>query len=57
MDLPYNPDLDHTLGSIHGGVHTTMLDTAGWFTAAAAHRLGRQPDLSCLEAPDVVHCK
>jgi uncharacterized protein (TIGR00369 family) len=41
IDLPYNPDLDHALGGIHGGVYATLLDTAGWFTAAAAH------DLSC----------
>jgi len=37
VDLPYNPGLDHALGGIHGGVYGTMLDTAGWFTAAAAH--------------------
>jgi uncharacterized protein (TIGR00369 family) len=37
VDLPYNPDLDHGLGGIHGGVYATLLDTAGWFTAAAAH--------------------
>lgn len=41
VDLPYNPDLDHALGGVHGGVYATLLDTAGWFTAAAAH------DLSC----------
>jgi uncharacterized protein (TIGR00369 family) len=41
IDLPYNPNLDHALGGIHGGVYATMLDTAGWFTAAAAH------DVSC----------
>ncbi|MEJ2733115.1 MAG: PaaI family thioesterase [Anaerolineae bacterium] len=41
IDLPYNPDLDHALGGVHGGVYATLLDTAGWFTAAAAH------DLSC----------
>jgi uncharacterized protein (TIGR00369 family) len=41
VDLPYNPDLDHALGGIHGGVYATLLDTAGWFTAAAAH------DISC----------
>lgn len=35
VDLPYNPNLDHALGGIHGGVYATMLDTAGWFTAAA----------------------
>jgi uncharacterized protein (TIGR00369 family) len=37
IDLPYNPGLDHALGGIHGGVYATMLDSAGWFTAAAAH--------------------
>ncbi len=37
VDLPYNPNLDHALGGVHGGVYATMLDTAGWFTAAAAH--------------------
>lgn len=37
VDLPYNPSLDHALDGIHGGVYATMLDTAGWFTAAAAH--------------------
>jgi len=37
FDLPYNPDLDHALHGIHGGVYATMLDNAGWFTAAAAH--------------------
>jgi uncharacterized protein (TIGR00369 family) len=41
IDLPYNPKLDHALGGVHGGVYATMLDTAGWFTAAAAH------DVSC----------
>ena len=37
VDLPYNANLDHALDGIHGGVYATMLDTAGWFTAAAAH--------------------
>ena len=41
IDLPYNPDLDHALGGVHGGVYATLLDTASWFTAAAAH------DISC----------
>ena len=35
VDLPYNPNLDHALGGVHGGVYATMLDCAGWFTAAA----------------------
>jgi uncharacterized protein (TIGR00369 family) len=41
IDLPYNPNLDHAFGGIHGGVYATMLDNAGWFTAAAAQ------DVSC----------
>lgn len=36
VDLPYNPNLDHALGAVHGGVYATMLDIAGWFTAAGA---------------------
>jgi uncharacterized protein (TIGR00369 family) len=35
VELPYNPNLDHALGGVHGGVYATMLDTAGWFTVAA----------------------
>ncbi|MBL6975785.1 MAG: PaaI family thioesterase [Deltaproteobacteria bacterium] len=34
FDLPYNPDFDHAMGGIHGGVMATLLDNAGWFTAA-----------------------
>jgi uncharacterized protein (TIGR00369 family) len=37
VDMPYNPALDHGLGGIHGGVYMTLIDTAAWFTAAAAH--------------------
>lgn len=37
VDLPYNPSLDHGAGGIHGGVYATLLDSAGWFTSAAAH--------------------
>jgi uncharacterized protein (TIGR00369 family) len=37
VDLPHNPGLDHALGGVHGGVYAALLDTAGWFTAAAAH--------------------
>jgi uncharacterized protein (TIGR00369 family) len=36
VELPHNPNLDHALGGVHGGVYATMLDTAGWFTVAAA---------------------
>lgn len=41
VDLPYNPNLDHALDGVHGGVYATLLDSAGWFTAAAAHDTGR----------------
>jgi uncharacterized protein (TIGR00369 family) len=34
FDLPYNPGLDHALKGVHGGVIATLLDNAGWFTAA-----------------------
>lgn len=34
--LPYNPAFDQGIGLIHGGVYATLLDTAGWFTSAAA---------------------
>jgi len=37
VTLPYNPNLDHPLGGVHGGVYATLLDCAGWFTAAASH--------------------
>jgi uncharacterized protein (TIGR00369 family) len=37
VELPYNPGLDHFLGGVHGGVYATLLDIAGWFTAAANH--------------------
>ena len=36
IDLPHNPNLDHPLGGVHGGIYATLLDTATWFTAAAA---------------------
>ena len=34
VDLPNNPDLYHAYGAVHGGIYATLLDTAGWFTAA-----------------------
>jgi uncharacterized protein (TIGR00369 family) len=30
----YNPDFDHGIGGIHGGLIMTLLDNAAWFTAA-----------------------
>lgn len=37
FEMPYNPTLDHFMGGIHGGVIATLLDNAGWFTAAALY--------------------
>jgi uncharacterized protein (TIGR00369 family) len=34
FDLPHNPGLEHALGDTHGGIIATLLDNAGWFTAA-----------------------
>jgi len=34
FDLPYNRNFDHALDGIHGGAIATLLDNAGWFTAA-----------------------
>ncbi len=34
ITLPYNPDLDHGLGRIFGGVVSSMIDFTGWFTVA-----------------------
>jgi acyl-coenzyme A thioesterase PaaI-like protein len=33
-ELPHNPGLDHAGGDVHGGIIATLLDNAGWFTAA-----------------------
>ena len=35
--LPHNPGLEHALHDTHGGVIATLLDNAGWFTAAAQY--------------------
>ena len=32
--LPYNPELDHGLGRIFGGIVSSMIDFTGWFTVA-----------------------
>ncbi len=37
IDLPYNPNLNHGRGGIHGGAYVTMLDSAGALTAAVHH--------------------
>ena len=34
FDLPYRAELTNAMGSVHGGIVSTLLDNAGWFTAA-----------------------
>ena len=35
--MPYQEKFNHGLGSTHGGVLATILDNAGWFTAATRY--------------------
>lgn len=35
FNLPYNANLNHALKDTHGGIVCTLIDNAGWFTAAA----------------------
>ena len=37
FELAHNPDLTHALNDTHGGVITTLLDNAAWFTAAVEY--------------------
>ncbi|HOX43065.1 MAG TPA: PaaI family thioesterase [Myxococcota bacterium] len=37
FDMPHNPAFEHALGDTHGGVIATLLDNAGWFTAAVKY--------------------
>lgn len=37
ISLPYNPDLDHALDGVHGGVMAALLDSAGWCASAVRH--------------------
>jgi len=32
--MPYNPNFDHAMHDVHGGIVATMIDNAGWFTVA-----------------------
>ena len=34
FDLPHHRGLEHAMGDTHGGAIATLLDNAGWFTAA-----------------------
>lgn len=33
FEMPYNKSFTHAFGSVHGGVLSTLIDNAGWFTA------------------------
>ncbi len=35
--MPNNPDMHHSFQDTHGGVISTLLDNAGWFTAASRY--------------------
>jgi len=37
FDLPYDGRFDHFLEDVHGGAIATLIDNAGWFTAAARY--------------------
>ncbi len=37
FEQPRNEGFDHALGDIHGGLIATLLDNAGWFTAAVRY--------------------
>lgn len=37
FDLPYDGRFDHFLDDVHGGAIATLVDNAGWFTAAARY--------------------
>jgi len=37
VEFPINPTFDNALGATHGGIVSTLLDTAGWFAAATAY--------------------
>jgi len=37
FEMSHNPDFEHALGDTHGGIIATLLDNAGWFTAAVQY--------------------
>lgn len=37
FQMPNHPGMHHTMGDTHGGVIATILDNAGWFTAATRY--------------------
>ena len=38
VEMRYNPDYDHALGGVHGGIYMTLLDSAAWFTVGGGAR-------------------
>jgi 1,4-dihydroxy-2-naphthoyl-CoA hydrolase len=38
VELPFAPHICHAMGDVHGGIMATIMDTAGWFTAAARYQ-------------------
>lgn len=37
FQMPNNPDMHHSFRDTHGGVIATLIDNAGWFTAATRY--------------------
>ena len=37
FEMPYKTELSHAMKDTHGGVIATLLDNAGWFTAATRY--------------------
>ena len=37
FEMPYKAELSHAMKDTHGGVIATLLDNAGWFTAAVQY--------------------
>jgi acyl-CoA thioesterase len=37
IEMPFNPNLNHSYGAIHGGIYAILLDSVGAQTSAAIH--------------------
>lgn len=37
FEMPFQRAMTHTMGDTHGGVISTLIDNAGWFTAATRY--------------------
>jgi uncharacterized protein (TIGR00369 family) len=51
IELPYSEAWNHPLSDVHGGIISTLLDTAGWFSMA----LGYENFLSTIEYHTRLH--